>query len=147
MVLQNTDKKGIATIKLASKNLKTAKAGNRALVMELVSKNYKKIDKSVNIKINKEKTKITAKKATFKLANKVKKYTILLKNSKNKAIKKASVTLKVKGKIYKAKTNSKGKATFKISKLTKKGKFTAIIKYVGGKYYNARTVKANLVVR
>lgn len=56
--------------------------------MELVSKNYKKIDKSVNIKINKEKTKITAKKATFKLANKVKKYTILLKNSKNKAIKK-----------------------------------------------------------
>lgn len=116
----NTDKKGIATIKLTSKNLKTAKAGNRALVMELVSKNYNKIDKSVNIKINKEKTKITAKKATFKLANKVKKYTILLKNSKNKAIKKASVTLKVKGKIYKAKTNSKGKATFKISKLTKK---------------------------
>ena len=143
----NTDKKGIATIKLTSKNLKTAKAGNRALVMELVSKNYKKIDKSVNIKINKEKTKITAKKATFKLANKVKKYTILLKNSKNKAIKKASVTLKVKCKIYKAKTNSKGKATFKISKLTKKGKFTAIIKYVGSKYYNARTVKANLVVR
>lgn len=143
----NTDKKGIATIKLTSKNLKTAKAGNRALVMGLVSKNYKKIDKSANIKINKEKTKITAKKATFKLANKVKKYTILLKNSKNKAIKKASVTLKVKGKIYKAKTNSKGKATFKISKLTKKGKFTAIIKYVGSKYYNARTVKANLVVR
>jgi hypothetical protein len=143
----NTDKKGIATIKLTSKNLKTAKAGNRALVMKLVSKNYKAIDKSVNIKISKEKTKITAKKATFRMAKKVKKYTVLLKNSKNKAIKKAVVTLKVKGKIYKAKTSSKGKATFKITRLAKKGKFTAIIKYAGSKYYNARTVKVKITVR
>lgn len=29
-------------------------------------------------------------------------------------------TLKVKGKIYKAKTNAKGKATFNLKKLTKK---------------------------
>lgn len=143
----NTDKKGVATIELTSKNFKTAKAGNRALVMELVSKNYKEIDKSVNIKINKEKTKITVKKATFKMAKKVKKYNVSLKNSKNKAIKKASITLKVKGKIYKARTNSKGKATFKITKLVKKGKFTATIKYAGSKYYNAKTVKAKIIVK
>ena len=41
-------------------------------------------------------------------------------------MKKAKVTLKVKGKTYAAKTNSKGKATFKITKLTKKGTYKAI---------------------
>jgi hypothetical protein len=113
----------------------------------LVSKNYKEIDKRVNIKISKEKTGITAKKATFKITKKVKRYSVLLKNSKNKAIKKAKVTLKVKGKIYNAKTNFKGKATFKITKLTKKGKFTAVVKYAGSKYYNAKTVKAKITVK
>ena len=45
----------------------------------------------------------------------------VLKNNVGKAIKNAKVTLKVKGKTYKAKTNSKGKATFKIKNLKKKG--------------------------
>lgn len=45
---------------------------------------------------------------------------MILKNSKGKAIKKMRVTLKIKGKTFSAKTNSKGKATFKIKKLTKK---------------------------
>ena len=50
-------------------------------------------------------------------------------------MKKAKVTLKVKGKTYSAKTNNKGKATFKITKLTKKGTYKATIKYNGDKYY------------
>lgn len=42
-------------------------------------------------------------------------------------MKKVKLTLKIKGKTYKATTNSKGKATFKITKLTKKGKHTGKI--------------------
>ena len=40
------------------------------------------------------------------------------------------ITLNVNGKTYTAKTNSKGIATFKL-KLTKKGKYTAMISYEG----------------
>ena len=70
-----------------------------------------------------------------------------LKNTKGKAIKKAKVTLKVKGKKYNAKTNSKGKATFKIKKLTKKGKYKATIKFSGNKYYKKATKKVKITVK
>ena len=50
-------------------------------------------------------------------------------------------------KTYTAKTNSKGVATFKITKLTKKGKYTATIKYAGSSYYNAKTVKPKITVK
>ena len=53
---------------------------------------------------------------------------------------------KVNGKTYKATTNSKGKATFKITKLNKKGTFKATITYKGNKYYNKITKKANIKV-
>ena len=46
-----------------------------------------------------------------------------------------------------AKTNAKGKATFKITKLTKKGKFTAVIKYAGNKYYNKLSKKAKYTAK
>ena len=62
-------------------------------------------------------------------------------------MKKAKVTLKVKGKTYKATTNSKGKATFKIKNLKKKGKFTAVIKFKGDKYYKKVTKKVKLTVK
>jgi hypothetical protein len=58
----------------------------------------------------------------------------------------AKVTLKVKGKTYKAKTNSKGKAVFKIKNLKKKGTFKAKVKFAGNTYYNAvtKTVKIKI---
>lgn len=62
-----------------------------------------------------------------------------MKNSKNKAMKNAKVTLKVNGKTYVAKTNSKGKATFKITKLTKKGTYKAVVSYKGRDYYKKAT--------
>ena len=65
----------------------------------------------------------------------MKKYTINLKNSKGKSIKKVKVTLKVKGKKYNARTNSRGKAIFKITKLTKRGTYKAVITLKGNKYY------------
>ena len=91
-------------------------------------------------------SKITAKKATFKKSKKVKKYTITLKSGKN-PIKKVKVSLKVKGKTYKATTNAKGKATFKITKLNKKGTFTATVKFAGNKNFKATTKKVKIVVK
>ena len=55
--------------------------------------------------------------------------------------------LKVNGKTYAAKTNSKGKATFKITKLTKKGKFTAVVTYNGNKYYKKVTKKTKIIIK
>ena len=141
-----TVKNGVASIKLTAKILKTAKAGKKNMVIKIVN-NFTTTSKTVKITINKEKTKITAKAKTFKRTTKTKKYTITLKNSKNKAMKKAKVTLKVKGKTYTAKTNSKGKATFKITKLTKKGTFKAVIKYNGSSYYNKVTKNVKIKVQ
>lgn len=100
----------------------------------------------VKVSVKKAKPKITAKNKKFKKSAKKKKYSIVLKNNVGKAIKKAKVTLKVRGKTYKAKTNSKCKATFKITKLKKKGKFKAVIRYNGNKYYTKLTKKVKIKV-
>jgi predicted outer membrane repeat protein len=142
-----TNSKGVATISLTSKILKTAKAGKKNLVIQFTDSNYNSASKTVKITINKEKTKLIAKNKGFKKSNKIKKYAISLKNSKGKVIKKASVALKVKGKIYKAKTNSKGKAIFKITKLNKKGKFSAVIKFSANKYYAAASKKVKITIK
>ena len=142
-----TNSKGVATITLTAKMLKTAKAGKKNLVIKTSNANYNTVSKTVKITINKEKTKITAKAKKFKKSLKTKKYTVTLKNSKGKAVKKVSVSLKVKGKTYYAKTNSKGKATFKITKLTKKGKFNAAITYKGSKYYQKATKKVSITIK
>ena len=99
--------------------------------------------------VTKQATKIVAKKKViFKAKKKVKKFTITLKTKKGKAVKKVWVTLKIKGKkIIKAKTNNKGKATFKIKKLTKKGKYSATIKFKGNSNYNAATKKVKIIVK
>lgn len=109
--------------------------------------NYDNSTKSVKVTVKKATPKITAKAKTFKTTTKTKKYTITLKDNKGKAIKNAKVTLKVKGKTYAAKTNSKGKATFKITKLNKKGTFKATVTYKGSKYYNKVSKKAKITVK
>ena len=101
----------------------------------------------IKLPAEKEATKLIAKKKTFKAKTKVKKYTVTLKTKKGKPVKKAKLTLKVGGKTYKATTNSKGKATFKITKLKKKGKYTATIKYAGSKQYKKVTKKVKIIVK
>ena len=102
---------------------------------------------STNVVVKKATVKLTAKKKTFKAKVKTKKYTVILKDNKGKAMKKVKLTLNVKGKTYKATTNAKGKATFKIKKLTKKGKYTAKVTYKGDKYYNKFTKKVKITVK
>ena len=124
--------------------LKSAKYGIRNLVIRFGNTFYPAVSKTVTIKINKEKTKLKAKSNKFKRTLKTKRYTVILKDSKNKAMKKAKITLKVKGKTYKAKTNSKGKAIFKITKLAKKGTFKAKVKYSGNSCYKAVSKKVKI---
>ena len=129
-------------------NLVATKAGTQKLTITFDSdKNYVSSTATATVKINKEATKLTAKKKTFKAKKKIKKYTITLKDSKGKAIKKVKVTLKVKGKTYKAKTNAKGKATFKIKKLTKKGTYKAKVKFAGNTLYKASTKTVKITVK
>ena len=107
---------------------------------------YEKSTATSKVVVKKAASKITASKKTFKAKTKVKKYTITLKSGK-KAIKKVKITLKIKGKTYKATTNAKGKATFKINKLTKKGKHTAVIKFKGNKNYKASSKKVKITIK
>ncbi len=101
-----------------------------------------KYSSSQKVVIKKATPKITAAKKTYKVKLKTKSYTVTLKVN-NKVMKSTKLTLNVNGKTYSAKTNSKGQATFKINKLTKKGTFNAVIKFAGNSYYNkaSKTVK------
>jgi len=110
------------------------------------SDNYLGSDATAKVVVKKANPKITASNKMFKTTTKTKKYTITLKDNTGKAIKNAKVYLKVNGKTYTAKTNSKGQATFKITKLNKKGTFKATISYKGSKYFNKLSKQVNLKV-
>lgn len=97
--------------------------------------------------IKKGNSKIIAKAKTFKVADKTKKYVMIFKDSKNKVIKNTMVYIKVAGKTYSAKTNSKGQATFKLTKLTKKGSFKAAITFKGNSCYNKASKTVAITVK
>ena len=110
---------------------------------------YQNSLKTAKVVVAKGTPKITAKSKTIKNTKKNKKnkkYSIVLKNHKNKAMNKVKVTIKVNGKTYTAVTNKNGKATFKITKLTKKGTFKSVITYKGNSLYKkvTKTVKIKI---
>ena len=121
-----TDNKGIACI---NANLKPGK-------YEIVSFNTKTGEKrtnTINIKtiiISKDKVVKSSKKTNFK---------VKILNSKGKILKKANVKFKIKGKVYKIKTNKKGFATLNLK--LKKGKYSVSISYNGLTVKNKITVK------
>ena len=138
-----TDENGQVKVKVSSMVPKTytakiAFAGNDKYVQS---------NATAKVVVKKATPKITAKAKTFKTTTKTKKYTITLKDKNGKGIRNAKVTLKVNGKTYNATTNSKGKATFKITKLNKKGTFKATITFKGSKYYKKVTKKVNIKVK
>lgn len=141
---RTTDSKGRVSLSIPTNlvpktyNAKITFAGDDSYILK---------DKLVKINVVKASVKLTAKKASFKVKTKTKKYFVTLKNNKNKAMKNIKVTLKVKGKTYTAKTNSKGSAIFKITKLTKKGTFSAVVKFAANKYYNGASKAIKLTVR
>ena len=111
------------------------------------STNYLASSTTAKVVVKKASPKLTAKAKTFKKKVKIKKYTITLKNNVGKAIKKVRVTIKIKKKTYTAKTNAKGKATFKIKKLTKKGTYKATVAFKGNAYYNKVTKKVKIKIK
>ncbi|MBR4447032.1 hypothetical protein [Methanobrevibacter sp.] len=131
-----TDENGVATLSL-----------NLAAGTHYVYTEYNNVIGKNKIVITKAASKITANKKTFKSKTKVKKYAITLKNNKGKAIKNVKVTLKIKGKTFTAKTNSNGKAIFKITKLTKKGKHSAKITFAGNGYYKASSASKTITIK
>ena len=138
-----TDKNG--QIKLSTNGF----APNTYTAKVTFAGNNKYIGSSINVRVlvKKANVKVTAKAKTFKQKVKTKKYKITLKTNLNKAMKNTKVTLKVNKKTFTAKTNKKGVATFKITNLKKKGKYTAVIKYAGSKYYNKVTKKPKITIK
>ena len=109
--------------------------------------NLKNASTSFKLVVKKGTPKLTAGAKTFKVSTKTKKYTITLKNHKNSLMKNAKVTIKVNGKTFKATTNEKGKATFKITNLKKRAIYYALVKYNTSKYYNTVSKKVKITVK
>lgn len=108
---------------------------------------YVKSATAAKVTIKKATPKLSAAKKTFKRKVKTKKYTITLKTNNNKALSGVNVVLKVKNMKFTAKTNSAGKATFNIKKLTKKGNYKSTVSFGGNKFYNAVSKTVKIIVK
>ena len=104
--------------------------------------------------MDKKPIKIKAPAKTYKASTKIKKYTVTLStivgsshDGKVYLRSGLKVALKVNGKTYSGKTNSKGKVTFKITNLKKKAKYIAKISYVGDKTYESASKKVKITVK
>lgn len=131
---------------IVSFTLPIATAGKYAVTLAFTGDSTYKGSVAVStIKIVKQATKLTVAKKTFKKSA-TKKVTAVLKDNKGKVLKSKKLTMKVNGKTYTAKTNSKGVATFTL-KLTKKGTFTAATKFSGDSYYTAKSINSKIIVK
>ena len=98
--------------------------GNYTLTVTTIpDDDHNPVTKDIKVTVKKATPKLTAKKKTFKTTPKTKKYTIVLKDNTGKAIKKAKVTLKVKG----ATVTYKGNKYF--NKVSKKAKIKVIVTF------------------
>ena len=144
-----TDKNGAIHLQI---NLNTAMIYTYALSFKGDDEYQGSPIASSKLTVTKKKTSISATKKTFKAKTKTKTISVTLKTIKNKYngktyLKKGKkLTLKINGKTYTAKTNAKGIAKFKI-KLTKKGKYTAKIKFAGDKTYKASSKSIKVTIK
>ena len=134
---------------MAVKNIKTNANGQATLAISNAPGSYnakisyKTAQTTAKITIKKATPKITAKAKTFKKSVKTKMYTVKLNVNQ-----KVKVAIKVNKKTYYAYTNAKGQAAFKITKLTKKGKYTATVSSIANKCYNkAKSVNVKITVK
>ena len=149
-LVRTTDENGNAIVQI---NLANAGRYTFAVVF-LGDEDYKASMSVYSVYVNKKPITISASAKKFKASVKTKKYTVSLKTIRGSSVDgktylKAGkkVTLTVNGKTYTAKINAKGKATFKITKLTKKGKYTATIKFAGDNSYKPASKKVKITIR
>ena len=136
-----TDSNGIASFKI-----NTQTAGKYSVTLAFSGDGTYKGSLAVStITISKQATKLTVAKKTFKKSA-TKKVTAVLKDNTGKVIKSKKLTMKVNGKTYAAKTNSKGVATFTV-KITKAGTFSATTKFAGDNCYTAKSVSSKIIVK
>ena len=137
---KTTNSKGQVAIKVKFSKLKTYKTS----ATYKGSKIYKKASASGKIKVAKTVTKITAPKVSV-LPKQSKTYTIVLKTSAGKALSKQKVTIKLNGKTYTKKTNSKGKATVSF-KSAKEKSYSVSVSYKGTGIYKAAKATGKITV-
>ena len=137
---KTTNSKGQVAIKVKFSKLKTYKTS----ATYNGSKIYKKASASGKIKVAKTVTKITAPKVSV-LPKQSKTYTIVLKTSAGKALSKQKVTIKLNGKTYTKKTNSKGKATVSF-KSAKEKSYSVSVSYKGTGIYKAAKATGKITV-
>ncbi len=111
---RTTDNNGYASFKISQKPAKYT-----------ITAEYKGFKVSNRILV---KSTIVAKDITVKYGKTVK-FAVKLLNKNGKILKNKKVTFKFKGKTYKVKTGSNGKAILKIAKIYKKGTYTISSKY------------------
>ena len=143
-----TDSNGCAKLRI---NLKNSKSYD-CTISFLGDSQYKMSSKTTKVVIIAKKTSITASSKAFNAKTKSKTIKVTLKtqknpyNSKSYLSKGKKITLKINGKTYSAKTNAKGVAKFSI-KLTKKGKYNALIKFSGDKTYKSSSKQIKVTIK
>ncbi len=130
----------------ASCNVNVAPNKYNAAISYAGNATYAKSSATSAVTVYKATSSFKASSKAFKAATKTKKYAVVLK-ANGKAVKNAHVTLKIGSKTYKAITNTKGKAIFKITKFTKKGKFTSKIKFAGNSYFKSASKSIKITIK
>ena len=143
-----TDKNGKAGLQV---NLGSANTYTYALFFQGDENYTASLLASSKLKVVKKTTKIIANNMEFKTQAKTKTVTVALNTIKNPYDKKfylskgKTLTLSVNGKTYSAKADAKGVTKFNIQ-ITKKGTYTATIKFAGDKTYEAVTKTIKIVI-
>ena len=135
-------------------HLNMVKAGVYTLAFSFAgNENYASAFAIVAWNLAKKPIKIKASNKSFKASAKTKKYTVKLStivgsSADGKAHLRSGlkVTMKINGKKYTSKINSKGRATFKL-KITKKGKFKASISYKGDLTYKGASKNVKITIK
>ena len=135
-------------------NLNMIRAGRYTLAFSFGgNENYTSTFAVVCIDLDKKPINIKASAKSYKATAKTKKYTVTLStivgssyDGKAHLRTGLKVTMKVNGKTYTGKTNKKGQVTFSL-KITKKGKFAAVINYAGDNTYESATKNVKITIK